>query len=260
MTDHTFYFFRQGGKIMTKFEDINSEMIQQRIEFDAKIKKINKPQPRISLAVFECRSCMRIHEVEQNTLISKTYEPSVCAECGGRSFKILREECEYTDIQFLTVGSDLTKKLLKIALHGENESYDKYHVKDNVKLQGTLKMMFDKTYEMVLDCHEIIILNEDTLSEDISTEEEYTRRNDGGYNEWRNAVLERDNVCQLCGGWKRLEAHHLFNYKHYPDLRTDVGNGVTLCQWCHQKFHSYRWKNVTPADLVCYIFENKCNI
>lgn len=59
------------------------------------------------------------------------------------------------------------------------------------------------------------------------------------YSEWRNIVFRRDSFqCQICkaiGG--RLEAHHIFPFKKYPDKRFDIDNGVTLCKACHKKVH-----------------------
>lgn len=55
--------------------------------------------------------------------------------------------------------------------------------------------------------------------------------------EWRTAVFKRDDyACQICktrGGY--LEAHHIFPFAYYPELRFDVSNGTTLCRKCHDK-------------------------
>jgi len=65
-------------------------------------------------------------------------------------------------------------------------------------------------------------------------------RNIPGYNEWRAKVFERDEfTCQNCeqvGGV--LNAHHIKPYAEYPDLRTEVPNGITLCEECHREVHS----------------------
>lgn len=56
---------------------------------------------------------------------------------------------------------------------------------------------------------------------------------------WRQQVFERDNyTCQLSGqiGGK-LEAHHLYSYNKYKDLRCDVDNGITLSKELHRLFH-----------------------
>ena len=65
------------------------------------------------------------------------------------------------------------------------------------------------------------------------------------YNNWRKQVYERDNYTCQCCKMKRtssyqpsLNAHHIENFASNPSKRTDVNNGVTLCEICHNKFHS----------------------
>lgn len=33
----------------------------------------------------------------------------------------------------------------------------------------------------------------------------------------------------------RLEAHHILNWMAYPELRYDINNGITLCQFHHPR-------------------------
>lgn len=74
------------------------------------------------------------------------------------------------------------------------------------------------------------------------------------YPQWRNKVLTRDKVCQCCGHDDKLEVHHLFGYKENPSLQTNTGNGVTLCKFCHAKYHSiYGLKNINPIDFIDFI-------
>lgn|SRR3990167_3552131 len=59
---------------------------------------------------------------------------------------------------------------------------------------------------------------------------------DGGYREWMFAVKKRDGwICRIadvnCDG--RLEAHHIKNWKEYPELRYEITNGITLCHAHH---------------------------
>jgi len=67
-----------------------------------------------------------------------------------------------------------------------------------------------------------------------------------GYKNWRSAVFKRDNyTCKKCGqiGYE-LNAHHIYNYSDYIDLRVEVNNGITLCKKCHIQFHKeYGRKN-----------------
>ena len=77
------------------------------------------------------------------------------------------------------------------------------------------------------------------------------------YYQWRLDVFERDNYsCQQCGDNKggNLIAHHLACYSKNKDLRTDLGNGITLCQSCHLDFHkTYGYFNNTKEQIEEYI-------
>lgn len=72
-------------------------------------------------------------------------------------------------------------------------------------------------------------------------------RNFDGYAYWRREVYKRDNyTCRCCrdrrGG--NLTAHHLNGYNWDKEHRTDIDNGITLCEECHNKFHiiyGYGW-------------------
>jgi hypothetical protein len=77
-----------------------------------------------------------------------------------------------------------------------------------------------------------------------------------GYGIWRKKVYERDNyTCQCCGDntGGNLHAHHLDAYSWCVEKRTDVNNGVTLCETCHNKFHSIygRFHN-TKEQFITY--------
>ncbi len=58
--------------------------------------------------------------------------------------------------------------------------------------------------------------------------------------EWRKDVYKKDSyTCQITGikGY-RLTAHHLADWKTYPDLRVEISNGITLTNLVHRLFHS----------------------
>ena len=55
------------------------------------------------------------------------------------------------------------------------------------------------------------------------------------YRRWVRDVFKRDNyTCQCCGKHGgTLNAHHINNYSSNPELRTDINNGISLCEECH---------------------------
>jgi len=63
-------------------------------------------------------------------------------------------------------------------------------------------------------------------------------RNSSLYREWREAVIERDGSCAICGSIDDLHAHHIRHASYWPNLRFDLTNGVALCRDCHTQFHT----------------------
>lgn len=64
-------------------------------------------------------------------------------------------------------------------------------------------------------------------------------RNTKEYKTWVKDVKERDgHCCVLCGLDKNIEAHHVESYKYNVDRRLITNNGITLCHWCHKKYHA----------------------
>lgn len=57
---------------------------------------------------------------------------------------------------------------------------------------------------------------------------------------FRKKVYQRDEyTCRVCGQvGKTLNAHHLDGWNWAKDKRFEVSNGVTLCEGCHNEFHS----------------------
>lgn len=74
----------------------------------------------------------------------------------------------------------------------------------------------------------------------IKDEDRERNRSMEGYYSWRMSVYKRDKyTCQICGERdKRVNAHHIEGYGSNPELRTEVSNGVTLCDDCHWLYHS----------------------
>lgn len=71
------------------------------------------------------------------------------------------------------------------------------------------------------------------------------------YKKWRVAVFERDNfVCQKCFGKRGqyITAHHIKSFKHYPKLRFELNNGITLCEKCHSETDNYKGRGCNKLN------------
>lgn len=243
-------------------DSVSSRYVNTFISVDAVIEKINNPEPKIITGVFECRGCMRLHEVEEDDSF-KIKEPTLCSECGTRSFRLLEDESQYIDSQALMLGMSFgdnkTPRKLKVIVEDDLTSYNDYTLGQLVRVTGVLKTRSNKNgkYTVYLQGNNIKKLDSEELKQydyEIDSTGEYGDRNSPEYRMWRDKVISRDRVCQCCGGDKHLQAHHVFGYKHNKDLRVDDENGITLCVFCHKKYHSYYGLgNANPKDLVKFI-------
>lgn len=80
------------------------------------------------------------------------------------------------------------------------------------------------------------------------------------YRLWREAVFARDSyTCQKTGiKGGRIEAHHIYNFADYPELRTSIKNGITLSEKEHKEFHKkYGKVNNTREQLDEFLSDNK---
>ena len=73
--------------------------------------------------------------------------------------------------------------------------------------------------------------------------------------DWRNSVYQRDHytckVCDKVGG--KLNAHHLDGWNWCEEKRFDIDNGITLCEKCHNNFHSvYSKGNNTEEEFLLF--------
>ena len=123
--------------------DLLSKYIGNFVSADGIVRKTDEIRPRIETGRFECRGCMRITDVEQ-TSGTHIMEPSLCSECGGRSFRLLQEESKYIDTQSARMqeplenlsGGTEPKQMLMVL---EDDLVDELNPGDKVRITGTLK-------------------------------------------------------------------------------------------------------------------------
>jgi len=130
-----------------QLKDLRSKYIGKFVAVDGIVRKTDEIRPRIINATFECRSCMRLHEVKQQTsLIS---EPAICQECGGRSFRLLQEESEFMDIQYTKMQEPLEnlsggEQPRQISIILEDDLVDSLVPGDVVRITGSYKTVRDE--------------------------------------------------------------------------------------------------------------------
>lgn len=147
---------RKNAELNIRFENIRnniplrylrSKYIGKFVAVDGIVRKTDEIRPRIMNATFECRSCMRLHEIPQRTsLIS---EPALCQECGGRSFRLLQEESEFMDTQTTKLqeplenlsGGEQPRQILVVL---EDDLVDELTPGDIVRITGHLRTVRDE--------------------------------------------------------------------------------------------------------------------
>lgn len=72
----------------------------------------------------------------------------------------------------------------------------------------------------------------------ISDARDKTERTEA-YKLWRKSIFELDDfTCCFCGErGETFNAHHILPYADFPEYRTEINNGATLCVPCHADFH-----------------------
>lgn len=104
--------------------------------------------------------------------------------------------------------------------------------------------------------------NHPNYSTNLSDEDRILNRGYQEYREWRKAVYKKNAYrCAICSSNKYINAHHLHNFADYPELRTDIDNGVTLCKECHVGFHSaYGTAYNTAVQFEEYVALKRTNL
>jgi len=116
--------------------------------------------------------------------------------------------------------SEKTKRKMRLSNLGKHF----YSLSEEVKKRISERMKKEK--------HPLWIKDRTKLIKNVEKHE----RNNKPYYHWRYLVFERDNwKCRInncdCDG--RIIAHHILGWKHFPELRYSINNGITLCHAHH---------------------------
>lgn len=97
---------------------------------------------------------------------------------------------------------------------------------------------------------------------DLTDEDRIIGRNYPEYKEYIKAVMDRDNyTCVVCERYgDNIEVHHMFDYASYPQYRTVLEYGVTVCYQDHRDFHKWMGGtkvSCTPMDFDLWLTVEK---
>ena len=148
--DDDLYYLRFKNLEETPLKYMLSDKMGRFTQTRGVINGVYKPRPNIKKAVYECRGCMRWHEVEQ-TSDNKLVEPSLCSECGGRSFRLLQNESTYINERILLLTEpqeELSKeeqpRQLILQLMGNKDFVTNINTGTRVNITGILDSIEDK--------------------------------------------------------------------------------------------------------------------
>ncbi|MEN4006644.1 MAG: LAGLIDADG family homing endonuclease [Methanobacteriaceae archaeon] len=159
-------------------KDLKSKYIGKFVAVDGIIRKTSEIHPRIVSAMFECRSCMRLHEVPQKS--NMVSEPALCNDCGGRSFRLLQEESGFLDTQTTRLQEPLENlsggeqpRQINVVL--EDDLVDTITPGDIIRIIGTFKTARDektKLFKNYIYCNYVEVLEQEFEELQISKEDE----------------------------------------------------------------------------------------
>ena len=149
--DNYLYYLRFKNIEETPLKYMLSNQVGRFTQTQGVIQGVYEQRPKLKTGVFECKGCMRWHEVEQNTSSNNIIEPSLCNECGGREFKFLKNESTYTNERLILITEpqeDLTleenPRQLLGQLVGNKDFITGVSAGTRVKLTGVLGSIEDK--------------------------------------------------------------------------------------------------------------------
>ena len=167
-----------------------------------------------------------------------------CDYCGKESIK---EKSSFEGREHHFCSKECKDKWQKTSLLGENNpNFGNHHTEEAKKKISEAKI------------GKYVGEKSPRYNHNLTDEERKIKRRYPEYDDFIEAVYERDNyTCQCCGDNRggNLNAHHLNGYNWDKENRTNPNNGITLCEKCHKEYHSvYGYGDNTVEQFREFLF------
>lgn len=273
-------------KTSKRYIDLGYQFTKMGDEFDVKVDDLTDGSRAI--VIYECDYCHEQKEIAWEIYLRKKSRSNITKDCCKDCLQIKAKEAVYDKF-----GTYNIRELPEINNKIKQTNLSKYGCENpfgNKDVQDKIKKFYQINYgvDHNMQLPECVEKSEQTQLEKYGTKHfgalwskqhpgelspswigdkvknERTERETPEYREWRKSVFDRDfYTCQKCGcrngngKYIRLEAHHIFNWAKYPEMRYELSNGITLCSQCHSDFHSVFGKKDNTKEQLNQFLNNE---
>lgn len=259
-----------NSKTKSYYEALGYEFTKMFDNLEVKVEHL-KPYLKEKVWV-QCDYCGIQYEIEYQKLYPNLQEDKLvkkiaCKKCCElKAAEILQKKYGVASIGELAQTPKIKEKIQQTNLKNYGVEYCASVPEIKEKIKNSCLEKYGVSCYLNLDFSGEKIRGENSPRWKGGVPRERSDINSWEYKEWRKSVFGRDlYTCQKCGSKQGknkqsvcLNAHHIFNYKDYPDKRIELENGITLCDKCHLEFHSkYEKRHNTLEQLNEFLQNNK---
>lgn len=146
-------YIRYANIPITKIENLMSDQIGKLTSTKGTITAVYPAKARITTAVYECTGCMRLIEVENEG--KGISPPTMCNECGSRSFTFREDESKYETVKEFVISQNIEEiqgntqpRKIKCTVAGNNKYINDIRVGAKIKTTGILKIQAEKESDL----------------------------------------------------------------------------------------------------------------
>ena len=153
-------------------EEISAEHLYKLWEIDGIVRRVSDQYIRITVAVFECRSCGERISVHQERVGDIT-KPQQCPNCGKKTFSLLKKESEKIDFQRIVIQDNYTLDTKQLAVYLFGAHVNKVKLGEKIRVVGVLKELYKGGRgEYYVDCYGLEVLEKSFEEIEITPEDE----------------------------------------------------------------------------------------